>query len=185
MNKGKPEALSSTDQEEKKYKFYRKPSIKKTGPEVRQTKTSLKRFLIANPLCDPSQGLITPKIEINQKHGVKLLGASVPNLQEKNLKQNCKTKPLPSLLLTGNSSNKADYRPSTSNVCVTDFKTFAQPLLPLNTGKHIKKEKPQDVKRKNESLLWRSMSEQELHKNGKQFKPFFQDYTKYIKETHY
>ncbi|VEN35056.1 unnamed protein product [Callosobruchus maculatus] len=33
-----------------KYKFYRKPSFKKKAPEVRQTKTSLKRIQQANPL---------------------------------------------------------------------------------------------------------------------------------------
>lgn len=34
----------------RKYKFYRKPSIKKKGPEVKQTKTSLARLFKANPL---------------------------------------------------------------------------------------------------------------------------------------
>ncbi|XP_018564806.1 uncharacterized protein LOC108906124 [Anoplophora glabripennis] len=34
----------------RKYNFYRKPSIKKKGPEVRQTLTSYKRMLKANPL---------------------------------------------------------------------------------------------------------------------------------------
>lgn len=44
----------SNDKEEKseskKYNFYRKPSIKKKAPEVKQTITSYKRMLKANPL---------------------------------------------------------------------------------------------------------------------------------------
>lgn len=34
----------------KKYRFYRKPSLRRKGPEIKHTKTSLARILIANPL---------------------------------------------------------------------------------------------------------------------------------------
>lgn len=49
---------------DKKYVFYRKPSLKMKGPEVKQTKTSMKRLLIANPLLKYEQdGIELPKLE--------------------------------------------------------------------------------------------------------------------------
>lgn len=53
MSEKNDQPTSSTDKakgDSKKYNFYRKPSIKKKVPEVKQTRTSYKRMLIANPL---------------------------------------------------------------------------------------------------------------------------------------
>ncbi|XP_056629733.1 uncharacterized protein LOC130440523 [Diorhabda sublineata] len=50
MDKCNNPSSSNKDDNSKKYKFYRKPSIKKKGPEVKQTKTSLARLFKANPL---------------------------------------------------------------------------------------------------------------------------------------
>ncbi|KAJ8919855.1 hypothetical protein NQ315_006384 [Exocentrus adspersus] len=50
METAKSSNVDENKSDTKKYKFYRKPSIKKKPPEVKQTKTSYKRMLNSNPL---------------------------------------------------------------------------------------------------------------------------------------
>ncbi|KAJ8928106.1 hypothetical protein NQ314_019332 [Rhamnusium bicolor] len=62
-NIAKTSVQNGKEKTDKKYNFYRKPSIKKKAPEVKQTLTSYKRMLKANPLLKyEMEGVDFPQI---------------------------------------------------------------------------------------------------------------------------
>lgn len=178
---------------DKKYVFYRKPSLKKKAPEVKQTKTSMKRLLIANPLLK-YDGVELPQIEKILTDGggptvpEKSFQKAIPNKDSKfkdpklpivNPKQRLNS------ILAGNSSDNKDKlsfatRISTSRQSVIDFNSSTQRVLSsthcetkavvAETKRSAKtdQEKKKDVIIKEKKTLRRSISAQHFNrKNGK------------------
>nr|CAH7742812.1 unnamed protein product [Callosobruchus chinensis] len=78
-----------------KYRFYRKPSFKKKAPEVRQTKTSLKRIQQANPLLQLTDNEIVALQESykqsNNKFETAKMTSHPPNKSNFGIKDNTKS----------------------------------------------------------------------------------------------
>nr|XP_023023447.1 uncharacterized protein LOC111511647 [Leptinotarsa decemlineata] len=104
---------SSKDKSEnsKKYHFYRKPSIKKKAPEVKQTRTSMKRMLQANPLLKyEMEGIPLPgACHLSQKNSQNNLDnaprRNVEVTASANTKLNIGSKPCTIIKLAGNEPN--------------------------------------------------------------------------------
>nr|CAI5853431.1 unnamed protein product [Callosobruchus analis] len=79
----------------RKYRFYRKPSFKKKAPEVRQTKTSLKRIQQANPLLQLTDNEIVALQESHTQSNNKFETVVPIHLSNKKtnyeMKNNCKS----------------------------------------------------------------------------------------------
>lgn len=154
---------------EKKYAFYRKPSIKKKGPEVKQTKTSMKRLLIANPLLKyQNEGLELPKIEkltMNEEAAKSL--KTLPNFKQTRHS-----------IIIGNSSdnnNEAKKSRISTSSTVSDFNNSNRRILsstqceikPAITQKKTRTDMGEKKKIESRKPLRRSISAQHIHrKNG-------------------
>ncbi|XP_050501147.1 uncharacterized protein LOC126881129 [Diabrotica virgifera virgifera] len=66
-NSKKTNTHNSGDGNSKKYKFYRKPPVRKTIPEVKQTKTSIARLLKANPLLKYENSEIKDNLSVQAR----------------------------------------------------------------------------------------------------------------------
>lgn len=190
---GTSSASNNSNNKEKKYVFYRKPSIKKKGPEVKQTKTSMKRLLIANPLLKYEK----EGIELEQLQKVITNGTDTVPLEKSlqksatNNKENkFKDPKLPFInprqrlncILAGNSCDNGSTglnRMSTSKQPIVDFSGSTQKILsstlrenkPPAQNKRLAKveqEKKRDAKIREDKPLRRSISAQHFsRKNGK------------------
>lgn len=177
---------------EKKYVFYRKPSIKKKAPEIKQTKTSMKRLLIANPLLK-YDGKELPKLEkvLTDDGGAVALQNPMNNVCT-NKESKFKDPKLPignrkhrlDSILAGNSSDSKNKltvtnRISTSRQTVADFNSSAHRVLSsticetktvtqTKRSARVDQEKKTDAKNKDKKTLRRSISAQHFNrKNGK------------------
>lgn len=155
---------------EKKYQFYRKPSIKKKVPEVKQTKTSMKRFLIANPLL---------KYDINEIDNLRqdIAAHTDPKLNHhlsttnKDTSKNQKTRDVKSRgrqgsIIIGNLSEDMGVGPrvSTSKQGLVDYDTYKKNKFPSSTPlksnrpNKLEQNKKKDLRVNEQKPLRRSIS---------------------------
>lgn len=189
-------STSNNTSKEKKYVFYRKPSLKKKGPEVKQTRTSMKRLLIANPLLKyEKEGIELAQLEKVIANGLETapLEKSLQKSATSNKENKFKDPKVPPVhprqrinsILAGNSCDNGSSginRLSTSKQSIVDFSVSTQKILsstlregkpPLVQNKRLAKveqDKKRDAKIKETKPFRRSISAQHFSRKNSMLK---------------